>query len=130
MAGGSSRVGGGSYGERVFKKSCGLLRIETLVVEKYEFICDEEGNFPIAWMCRKLGVARSSYYEWKRNRGVLNSYEIRRAELADEVCSIFASQRARAGARGITAELRRRGHHISVKLVARVMAENGLAACL
>ncbi len=79
-------------------------------------------------MCRKLGVARSSYYEWKRNKGVLNSYEIRRAELAGEVCSIFAQQRARAGARGITAELRRRGHHISVKLVAKVMAENALVA--
>lgn len=79
-------------------------------------------------MCRKLEVARSSYYEWKRGRGVLNSYARRRADLAGVVHEIFQAQRGRAGARGITAEIRRRGHQVSVKLVARVMKDSGVRA--
>lgn len=59
---------------------------------------------------------------------MLNSYELRRRELAVEVVEIFNQQRGRVGARGVTAELRRRGHSVSVKLVARVMRENGLEA--
>ncbi|MEW6892168.1 IS3 family transposase [Trueperella pyogenes] len=89
---------------------------------------DEEGCFPVAWMCRKLEVSRSSFYEWKQGLGVLNSYELRRQELAVDVREIFNQQRGRAGARGITAELQRRGYRVSVKLVGRVMRENGLEA--
>lgn len=79
-------------------------------------------------MCRKLQVRRSSYYHWKNTCGHVNSYAQRRAALANEVKEIFIEQRSRAGARGITAEMRRRGHSVSVKLVSRIMRENNLVA--
>lgn len=74
-------------------------------------------------MCRQLKVSRSSYYHWKNTRGHVNSYAQRRAALANEVKEIFIEQRSRAGAGGITAEMRRRGHSVSVKLVSRIMRE-------
>ena len=91
-------------------------------------MASEEGNFTVAWMCRHLGVSRSSYYHWKKHHDRVNSYAQRRADLADVVREIFLEQRQRAGARGIAAELRRRGIDASVKLVGRIMRENDLVA--
>lgn len=84
--------------------------------------------FPIAWMCRKLGVERSSYYAWKNRQGKPISYVLRRKSLAGVVCEIFTEQKRRAGARGIAAELAKRGYVASVRLVGRIMRENGLVA--
>lgn len=50
--------------------------------------------FPIAWMCRKLGVERSSYYAWKNRQGKPNSYVLRRKSLAGVVREIFTEQNA------------------------------------
>lgn len=58
----------------------------------------------------------------------MNSYAKRRAQLCEVVREIFVEQRQRAGARGITAEMRRRGLSVSVKLVSRIMRENNLVA--
>ena len=35
-------------------------------------------NYPIAFLCKLMGVSRSGYYKWKNRRGKLNQYEIDR----------------------------------------------------
>ena len=86
----------------------------------------EKACYPIAWMCRLLGVPRSSFYAW-RNR-VETPTAARRRELSEHVCRLFDESRQTSGCRRITAALNREGHECSVGLVADLMRALGLVA--
>jgi len=88
----------------------------------------EKANYDIAWMCRMLGVARSSFYAWRRRAGTVTATQARRQELAIEVKRVFEAQRATAGCRRVAAQLNAEGHPCSVGLVADLMREQGLQA--
>jgi putative transposase len=32
----------------------------------FAFIDAEKGHFPVAFLCRRLGVSRSGYYAWRQ----------------------------------------------------------------
>src|SRR5262245_29447373 len=81
----------------------------------------------IAWMCRLLGVPRSSFYAW-RNRAE-TATAARRRELAAHVRRVFDAGRGAYGCRRVAAQLNRDGHPCSVGLVADLMRELGLRAC-
>jgi putative transposase len=87
----------------------------------------EKANYTIAWMCRLLGVPRSSFYAW-RNR-VETATAARRRELAAGVRRVFEEGRGAYGCRRVAAQLNRDGHPCSVGLVAGLMRELGLRAC-
>jgi transposase InsO family protein len=87
----------------------------------------EKANYKIAWMCRLLGVPRSSFYAW-RNRAE-TATAARRRELAVLVKAAFESGRGAYGCRRVAAQLNRDGHPCSVGLVADLMRELGLRAC-
>ena len=87
----------------------------------------EKANYKIAWMCRLLGVPRSSFYAW-RNRAE-TATAARRRELSMLVTAAFETGRGAYGCRRVTAQLNRGGHPCSVGLVADVMRELGLRAC-
>ena len=87
----------------------------------------EKANYKIAWMCRLLGVPRSSFYAW-RNRAE-TATAARRRELAVLVKAAFEAGRGAYGCRRVTAALNRDGHPCSVGLVADLMRELGLRAC-
>ena len=87
----------------------------------------EKANYKIAWMCRLLGVPRSSFYAW-RNRAE-TATAARRRELSMLVKAAFETGRGAYGCRRVTAQLNRGGHPCSVGLVADVMRELGLRAC-
>lgn len=89
----------------------------------------EKANYPIAWMCRQLGVPRSSFYAWRQQADTTTATAARRQVLAELVAEVFDDSRGTYGCRRVTAELNRRGHPASVGLVAEVMRELGLAAC-
>jgi putative transposase len=86
----------------------------------------EKANYRIAWMCRLLGVPRSSFYAW-RNR-VETPSGARRRELAVRVRRVFEDSRQTSGCRRVAAQLNRAGHECSVGMVADLMRELGLAA--
>jgi transposase InsO family protein len=87
----------------------------------------EKANYKIAWMCRLLGVPRSSFYAW-RNRAETTT-AARRRELAAHVRRVFEAGRGAYGCRRVAAQLNREGHPCSVGLVADLMRELGLRAC-
>jgi transposase InsO family protein len=87
----------------------------------------EKANYKIAWMCRLLGVPRSSFYAW-RNRAE-TATAARRRELAVLVKVAFEAGRGAYGCRRVAAQLNRDGHPCSVGLAADLMRELGLRAC-
>jgi hypothetical protein len=90
------------------------------------FIESEKANYRVAWMCRMLSVARSSYYAWRAAVESLSA--VRRRELASAVVRLFEDSRATSGCRRIAAALAREGRPVSVGLVASIMRELGLKA--
>jgi hypothetical protein len=57
---------------------------------KYAFICGEEGNYPVAKMCRWSKVSRSGYYEWRGR--VPSSTAVRRQRLEVLVAWSFTGE--------------------------------------
>jgi transposase InsO family protein len=87
----------------------------------------EKANYKIAWMCRLLGVPRSSFYAWRSRAETATA--ARRRELAVQVRRVFTAGRGACGCRRVAAQLNRDGHPCSVGLVAALMRELGLRAC-
>ena len=87
----------------------------------------EKATYPIVFMCRLLGVSRSTFYAW-RNRADPAS-AARRRELAGQVRRVFDAARGTYGCRRVAAALNREGIACSVGLVADLMRELGLKAC-
>ena len=86
---------------------------------------DHQADYPIATMCRLLGVSSSGYYAWlKRQRS-------RRAQtdvaLILQIRAAHAASRGTYGAPRIHAELAAKSVRIARKRVARLMSQAGLA---
>ncbi|MET8183988.1 IS3 family transposase [Streptomyces sp. NPDC005336] len=95
--------------------------------EVYRFIAAEKAAYPVALLCRVLGVVRSSFYAW------LEAEEARRARtraddtLAHEITVIHLASKGAYGVPRVHAELRRLGQTVNRKRVERVMRERGIA---
>lgn len=87
----------------------------------------EKANYPIAWMCRLLGVPRSSFYAWREH--AITPTQARRRTLAGQVWAVFQASRGTYGCRRVAAALNANGTPCSVGLVADLMREQGLVAC-
>jgi putative transposase len=87
----------------------------------------EKATYPVTFMCRFLGVSRSTFYAW---RDRVDSVTItRRRDLAERVRRVFEASRGTYGCRRVAAALNRQDIACSVGLVADVMRELGLKAC-
>ena len=86
---------------------------------------DHQVDYPIASMCRLLGVSSSGYYAWLKRR------PSRRAEadaaLLAEILAAHAISRGTYGAPRIHAELTVKGIRVGRKRVARLMSRAGIA---
>lgn len=87
----------------------------------------EKATYPIGFMCRLLGVSRSTFYAWRDRAETASA--VRRRDLADQVRRVFEASRGTYGCRRVTAALNRQGIACSVGLVADLMRELGLKAC-
>jgi putative transposase len=88
-------------------------------VSTYRFIAAERANYPVATMCRVLGVSRSGFYDWTTRPPSRRELDDR--GLTSRIVQIHRSSRGAYGAPRITAELRAEGVRISRKRVARLM---------
>lgn len=92
----------------------------------YEFITAEKTNFPTTFMCERLEVSTSSYYDW------VNAAEQRAAEQAKEdalVTQMRTIHKASDGTYGqprMTPALRATGYRINHKKVERLMQKHQL----
>ena len=89
-----------------------------------------EHRIPHAVSCRALGVSESWFYKWASHAraGTLPPQAARRERLAAEVGRLFGLHRGKRGSPMITADLRDAGWRVSENTVAKLMAEQGLAA--
>ena len=80
--------------------------------------------YPIATMCRVLGVSPSGYYAWRKRWPSARAQAD--ALLKERIEAIHRRSRGTYGAPRILAELAAQGHRVGRKRVARLMQEAGL----
>ena len=83
-------------------------------------------EYPVAVMCRTLGVSRSGYYA--RRKRPPSAAAARRAELAARIGEVHAEAKGRYGSPRVHAELNARGFACCVNTVAKVMRAAGIRA--
>jgi putative transposase len=83
-----------------------------------------QANYPIATMCRVLGVSTSGYYAWRKHRPSQREQED--VQLVAQIRSIHARSNGTYGAPRIHAELAAAGVRLGRKRVARLMQAIGL----
>jgi transposase InsO family protein len=93
---------------------------------KFALIEAEKADFPVAFMCRQLGVSRSGYYVWQGRLPSNRSVET--AQLGNEVKAVYHENKGRYGSPRVLRELKARGRCTSRKRVARIMHDQGLFA--
>jgi putative transposase len=91
----------------------------------FRFVDDEKAHYPVATMCRVLGVSSSGYYAWRSRSS--SARALADAVLAEVITDIHIDSRRTYGAPRVHAELRL-GHGIACgqKRVARLMRACGL----
>ena len=92
----------------------------------FSFIAAEKANYPVAVMCRALGVNRTSFHGWERRPP--SDRALTDAWLTEKIKQIHEASRGVYGAPRIHAELRM-GHGIRVgrKRVERLMRAAGIS---
>jgi putative transposase len=88
-------------------------------------VSDHQADYPIATMCRLLGVSSSGYYAWVKRQPSRRMKTD--AALSEEIRAAHAASCGTYGAPRIHAELSNKGLEVGRKRVARLMARAGLA---
>jgi putative transposase len=83
-----------------------------------------QADYPVATLCRVLGVSPSGYYAW-RERG-LSAHARRDVELKERIRAIHADSRGTYGVPRIFEELKASGILVGRKRIARLMGELGI----
>ncbi|RKH46942.1 hypothetical protein D7X12_04215 [Corallococcus sicarius] len=86
----------------------------------------DDACFPVACLCRHLGVSRSGYYAWVMRPEAERKKRDR--ALRHEVAAIHQESRGTYGAPRVHAELKARGQRVARKRVARLLRQQGLRA--
>jgi transposase InsO family protein len=84
----------------------------------------EKANYPVALMCRVLGVSRSGLYAWSR-RGP-SARQAADSELSKRIHAIHAASRSTYGSPRVHRALRRDDVRVGRKRVERLMQRDGL----
>lgn len=92
---------------------------------KFAFIAARKATFPVAWMCRRVGVSPSGFYRWA-SAGEPHWVK-RRRRLATLIRALHAENNGVYGSPRIYHALRAIGEKVSRQLVAKIMRENGLS---
>ena len=93
---------------------------------KFAFILARAVAFPVALMCRLLGVSKSGFYAWRDRPESARFHDD--ARLAIDIAAIHKRSRGRYGSPRVHAELQAQGIRVGRKRVERLMRELGLCA--
>jgi len=88
----------------------------------------EQARYTVSVMSRALDVSRSGFYAWRRHKGTGNRAR-EEVMLTAEIQKLHEASGGTYGSPRIRADLRALGHVISMKRVARIMHQEGLAGC-
>ena len=92
----------------------------------FAWVEERRREYPVAALCRTLGVSRSGYYA--RLKRPPSAAAARRADLLARVGEVHAEVKARYGSPRVHAELSARGVACCVNTVAKVMRAGGIRA--
>lgn len=79
---------------------------ETALVNRFQFVADHQRRYGVKRLCSSLGIARSSFYYWRRTAADRAARRTADAELAARIRKIHQDSDGTYGAPRITAELR------------------------
>ena len=96
-------------------------------MSRYRFIDAEQAVYPIARICRVVGVSRSGYYAW-RHRGISIRQQADQM-LGDQITVIHTQSRHTYGSPRVHAALQQAGTRCGRKRVARLMRQACLVGC-
>ena len=91
---------------------------------KYQFIEEQQGEYPISVLCESLEVSVSGYYAWRKRP--MSHHDQEDAQIAEQVKEAFFANRRGYGSPRIHAEPRAQGIRCGQKRVARLMRVQGL----
>ncbi len=91
----------------------------------FRFIEAEKASFPVAFLCRALGVSTSGYYAWRSRPPSRRA--VADAATGERITKIHADSRGTYGAPRVHAALQARGVRCGSRRVARLMRAAGLA---
>jgi putative transposase len=97
-------------------------------VSSFRLIDAERADYPVALLCRMLGVSKSGYYAWrKRPRSARDREDV---VLTERIREIHSRSRQTYGYPRVHAELRSLGIGCGRRRVARLMRAAGLRGCV
>ncbi|MFJ8197152.1 IS3 family transposase [Streptomyces sp. NPDC096152] len=97
------------------------------LVNRFQFVADHQRRYGVKRLCTILGIARSSFYYWRRTAADRAARQAADAALAARIRAVHRESDGTYGVPRITAELREDGERINHKRIARVMRSMGLA---
>jgi putative transposase len=97
-------------------------------VSCYRLIDAEKAGYPVAVLCRMLGVSKSGYYAWRSRPPSKRSYED--AILTEKIREVHRRSRETYGSPRVYAELRALGVRCGRRRVSRLMRVAGLRGCM
>lgn len=96
-------------------------------MNRCQFVEDHQRRYGVKRLCRILGIARSSFYYWRRTAPARAARRPADTQFAARIRTIHRASDGTYGVPRITAELREDGERVNHKRVARVMKAIGLA---
>ncbi|OBY25184.1 IS3 family transposase [Leisingera sp. JC1] len=101
---------------------------------KRAFVAAHKTVYPIAQLCRLVGIARSWLYGFVQSQPARDQRQKLRAdrdaELLPKIKVAFSQSKKRYGSKRVYQDLKADGEDVSERRVARIMRENNVSPCL
>ncbi|MYU07469.1 IS3 family transposase [Streptomyces sp. SID8366] len=111
----------------ILRKTAKYFALGDTLVNRFQFVADHQRRYGVKRLCTILGIARSSFYYWRRTAEDRAARQAADVRLATRIRAVHHESRGTYGVPRITAELRETGERINHKRIARVMRSIGLA---
>ncbi|GAB1333353.1 hypothetical protein ACE1SV_76920 [Streptomyces sennicomposti] len=95
-------------------------------MNRIQFVADHQRRYGVKRLCTILGIARSSFYYWRRTAADRVARQASDARLAARIRAVHRESDGTYGVPRITAELREAGERVNHKRIARLMRSIGL----